>query len=587
MKTKLNVMMAAVLALLTNVCLGDYNYNGLYVNESSETIEEVGGVQWSYRVMGYYTISGYAPIYACIYGVVGNHERMEIPSTIGGLQVVRIGDSAFNGCTMRELIIPEGVTEIGLYAFCRCLSLESVSIPASLTKIPDSAFNECDNICEITVAPSNNCYSAANGMLLSSDGTTVKKVFSDDVILPEGTTTIDMKNTTVRSIYLPSTFRDLSPSIFSGCRFLENVNVADDNPWFCSVGGMVYDKSGMILVYCPPCNDNLCFRVPDGVKGIGASAFGVESFYSIFDDYGYGYSQEFFDNYLWLTFPSSVSVLGVNSLSQITLSTSVDFEGLPPAGFAAAGLPEGTIMRYNRQYSNEWRAVLSSVNKLQLEQRVLANGQTVTEYVSVPLSYNAWPYDVEEDSFSDSGVNTNLVAQAPSSVVQVQMTVTNVVVNYVLNSVQPEYVLPVKGALGFVNVIAEVSGSGGAVAIPASWKENYSAFEKMYGSDFTKALTMKNGKVDAMGNEGMVWQDFVAGTDPTDPDDKFTASITIVDGEPMISYTPELPPEQAVLRSYRYFGKEKLGDTEWTDITALSATQRAAYNFFKVTVEMK
>ena len=58
---------------------------------------------------------------------------------------------------------------------------------------------------------------------------------------------------------------------------------------------------------------------------------------------------------------------------------------------------------------------------------------------------------------------------------------------------------------------------------------------------------MKTGKKDGAGNEMLVWQDYVAGTDPTDEKDVFTASITIVDGKVTISYTPELDDAQLAL----------------------------------------
>ena len=110
----------------------------------------------------------------------------------------------------------------------------------------------------------------------------------------------------------------------------------------------------------------------------------------------------------------------------------------------------------------------------------------------------------------------------------VVVTVTNVVVQYVLNSIRPEFAVPPAQDTGFVNIITEVKG--GAVAIPESWVENYPGFESKFGSDFSKALAMKTGKKDGAGNEMLVWQDYVAGTDPTDEKDVFTASITIVDG---------------------------------------------------------
>ena len=95
---------------------------------------------------------------------------------------------------------------------------------------------------------------------------------------------------------------------------------------------------------------------------------------------------------------------------------------------------------------------------------------------------------------------------------------------------------------------------------------------------------MKTGKKDGAGNEMLVWQDYVAGTDPTDEKDVFTASITIVDGKVTISYTPELDDARKAMRKYTIWGKTSLMDTNWTEV---QDGHEAEYNFFKVSVEMR
>jgi hypothetical protein len=101
----------------------------------------------------------------------------------------------------------------------------------------------------------------------------------------------------------------------------------------------------------------------------------------------------------------------------------------------------------------------------------------------------------------------------------------------------------------------------------------------------SKAVTALTGKTDGSGRPMMVWQDFVAGTDPTDPDDVFRASITFDEatGAPIVSWTPELSASEAAKRTYKTFGKVRLNDADWTRVDGDAAT----YNFFKVTVEMK
>lgn len=74
---------------------------------------------------------------------IGNctDEVVVIPSTYNNLPVLKIGDHALNECTMRAVIIPEGITGIGQSAFIDCYNLESVFLPDSLTYVGPYAFD--------------------------------------------------------------------------------------------------------------------------------------------------------------------------------------------------------------------------------------------------------------------------------------------------------------------------------------------------------------------------------------------------------------------------------------------------------------
>lgn len=175
-------------------------------------------------------------------------------------------------------------------------------------------------------------------------------------------------------------------------------------------------------------------------------------------------------------------------------------------------------------------------------------------------------------------------AAGASGASEIALTVTNVVVHYVTQSVQNDAVVPSTSS-GIVNIIGEVT-AGAPVAIPSAWAEQYPAFAAKFGSDFTAALTKPTGKRDGAGNAMLVWQDFVAGTDPTDDDDVFKASITFdEDGRPVISWTPEFAnPSEAAKRRYRKYGKVRIQDKDWTEF---SDGEESNFNFFKVTVEMR
>jgi len=173
----------------------------------------------------------------------------------------------------------------------------------------------------------------------------------------------------------------------------------------------------------------------------------------------------------------------------------------------------------------------------------------------------------------------------------VSLTVTNVVVHFVTQSVPVAVVTPVTNSTGIVNVIAEVT-AGNAIAIPQDWAARYPGFEAAFGADFSAALTMETGKRDGVGRPLHVWQDYVAGTDPTDPTSLFAASIVhdAQTGEMIVSCSPELVPAEAAKRRYSVYGKADLSDPDWTLLgTGLPwrVPANSGYHFFRVTVEMR
>lgn len=75
-----------------------------------------------------------------------NLKSIEIPASVR-----KINYAAFNASGLTSVTIPEGVTELPVFAFMGSSSLESVVLPLSLTAIGDTAFTQCYNLSSVAI----------------------------------------------------------------------------------------------------------------------------------------------------------------------------------------------------------------------------------------------------------------------------------------------------------------------------------------------------------------------------------------------------------------------------------------------------
>lgn len=112
--------------------------------------------------------------------------------------------------------------------------------------------------------------------------------------------------------------------------------------------------------------------------------------------------------------------------------------------------------------------------------------------------------------------------------------------------------------------------------VPYSWLTKYGLGLE---SDFESAANALSGKMQG-GKETKVWEEFVAGTDPTNETSVLTAMIEMQDGVPIITWEPNLNTNGEI-RLYKVYGKRMLSPAEdWAYPT------NSLHRFFKVTVEM-
>ena len=79
-----------------------------------------------------------------------------------------------------------------------------------------------------------------------------------------------------------------------------------------------------------------------------------------------------------------------------------------------------------------------------------------------------------------------------------------------------------------------------------------------------------------------VWEEYVAGLDPTNETSRFAAKIEMKDGVPVVTWEPDLNESGTKLeRLYKVYGRESLDAANpWQYPT------NSLHRFFKVTVEM-
>ena len=369
----------------------------------------------------------------------------------------------------------------------------------------------------------------------------------------------------MKRVSLPKGLKVIYPKTFMACCELDNVVIPDGVEM---IGYLAFMG----------CTSLTKIDIPESVRAIGDGAFWLavslkdirlpsqveeiheQTFYNCTSLTNVTFGQNLWvirdEAFAWcselekLTIPEYIEYFGPDCFVGCESIKAMDFEGWPPEFVGDPCLPKDLHIRYNVENAEEW-AVL-------IEEYGFTNAEAY------------YPDKPQPPPVIEPTVVTNCVA----------ITVTNVIMQYVFNSIQPNIAVPQSSEVGYVNVLTEIKG--GAVAIPSSWADNYPRFKELFGGDFAAALT-KTIKNDGAGNPIFVWQDFVAGTDPTDATSKFTASITLVGGKPVVSWSPELKPEQAAIRKYTVYGKAHLYDEKWSVVDG----DEDKYGFFKVCVEMK
>ncbi len=172
-----------------------------------------------------------------------------------------IGEFSFARSSLQEVVIPEGVTDIGYGAFYHCDRLTRVQLPSTITCIAPKAFDYTGWVQQFYETGDSDFLVAGDGVLIAYKGNAA------NVDIPEG-------------------IRQIGPEVFQGHREITSVSMPDSleiigEAAFADCTGLseITGMSGVRIIrdrafYHCPLN---WVVLPDTVESVGLGAFARES----------------------------------------------------------------------------------------------------------------------------------------------------------------------------------------------------------------------------------------------------------------------------------------------------------------------
>ncbi len=242
-------------------------------------------------------------------------ESLTLPNSL-----IRIGQFAFFDCTtLTSLHIPENVESIGYAAFYDC-NLTSVFIPASVTQIEKSAFEDNTFLATMEVDAANKVYDSrenCNAIIETATNTVISGCLNS--FIPEGIVAIGdaafRKCINLTSITFPTGIKTIGPNAFDECSGLTSIELPEG---VTNIGDIAFHS----------CVNVTSVTLPNSLTNIGTSAFAnCRKLTSV-------------------TIPRKVTVLGNLCFAVGKSLTTVNFESFTPPAIGDGCFDNYSCMYY-------------------------------------------------------------------------------------------------------------------------------------------------------------------------------------------------------------------------------------------------
>lgn len=214
---------------------------------------------------------------------------------------------------IEHLVIPNGVISVAPEIFLseERLYLKSITIPASVTNLQERLFVCCMMLESFFVSDDNPIYKSVSGLLLTRDGKSLVAIPQriESVTIPEGVTNIGCNDFSfkyrLKRVVIPASVTNIDNKAFSDCVALIDFSVAENNPNYQSLAGLLLTKDGKTLlqgvggdVDIPSgvmCIEDMAFarcrglksvKIPDSVIRVGKRAFPITGLKMVYAEPG-------------------------------------------------------------------------------------------------------------------------------------------------------------------------------------------------------------------------------------------------------------------------------------------------------------